>query len=126
MTEGFILHIYMYCSQYLNFHDCAPQNVLDDTLYTFCVHILAFIPLCLWLYHIDLSSLTRDQTCTSCIGITVLTTGPPGKSPAFLSLKHQLFGIISSYKVQVFLYFKASLHPLSLPTNVFFSTHVVR
>ena len=24
-TEGFILHIYMYCSQYLNFHDRAPK-----------------------------------------------------------------------------------------------------
>ena len=68
----------------------------------------------------DLSSLPRDQTCTSCTGSTVLTTGPPGKSPAFISLKHQLFGIISLYKVQVFLYFKSSLHPLSLPTKYFF------
>ena len=27
------------------------------------------------------SSLTRDRTCTPCIGSAVLTTGPPGKSP---------------------------------------------
>ena len=28
----------------------------------------------------DLSTPTRDQTCTSCSASTVLTTGPPGKS----------------------------------------------
>ena len=33
----------------------------------------------------DLSSLTRDPTCGLCIGSSVLTTGPPGKFPVFLS-----------------------------------------
>ena len=101
-----------------------PQNVLDDMLSIFHVHISAFIPFFILLAAPrgtwDLSSVARDQTCTSCIGSTVLTTGPPGKSPAFISLKCQLFGIISSYEVQVFLSFKSSLHPLSLPTKYFF------
>ena len=33
----------------------------------------------------DLSSSTRDQTCVTCSGSTVLTTGPPGDVPMAFS-----------------------------------------
>ena len=113
----------MYCSQFLNFHDCTPKmSQMICYIFSVCIFQLLFLYFLaasrgMW----ALSSLPRDPACTSCTGSTVLTTGPPGKSPAFISLKHQLFGIILSYKVQVFLYFKSSLHPLSLPTKYFFS-----
>ena len=123
VTEGFTsnLHALLTVFEFLWPH---PQNVLDDMLSIFRVHVSAFIPSFIFLAAPrgtwDLGSVARDQTCTSCTGSTVVTTGPPGKSPAFISLKRQLFGIISSYEVQVFLSFKSSLHPLSLPTKYFF------
>ena len=56
------------------------------TLSSFCVQISHFL-LVDWLailYRMwDLSSLTRDETHTLCNGSTVLTTGPPEKSPNF-------------------------------------------
>ena len=48
----------------------------------------------------DLSSLTRNQTCVPCSGSTVLTTGPPGKSLAFLFYKKSQDGDI--FEKQVF------------------------
>ena len=48
----------------------------------------------------DLSSLIRNQTCVPCSGGTVLTTGPPGKSLAFLFYKKFQDGDI--FEKQVF------------------------
>ena len=56
------------------------------TLSSFCVQISHFL-LIDWLAMLysmwDLSSLTRDGTHTLCNGSTLLTTGPPEKSPNF-------------------------------------------
>ena len=47
----------------------------------FCLLVYFFLaaPFCMW----DLSSLTKDQTCTLCIGNAVLTIGSPGESQNF-------------------------------------------
>ena len=41
----------------------------------------------------DLSSLIRDGTCVPCIGSTVLTTGPPGKTSEPLLLDEFLLKV---------------------------------
>ena len=52
--------------------------------------------------HWELSSPTRDQTCTACIGRWSLTTGSPGKSPFFLLQRcclrhvHSVASVVSS------------------------------
>ena len=59
------------------------QNVLmNGSVHLFFIHLYIYFlatPCSMW----DLSSSTRDQTCTPCVGSTESTTGPPGKSLDF-------------------------------------------
>ena len=57
----------------------------------------------------DLSSLTRDQTCSPNLGSTVSTTGPPGKAP------HQWFLKCGSWVSSISITWKLVRHKFSSP-----------
>ena len=57
----------------------------------------------------DLSSLTRNQTCSPNLGSTVSTTGPPGKAP------HQWFLKCGSWVSSISITWKLVRHKFSSP-----------
>ena len=60
----------------------------------FVTILLLFYVLYFWLRGVwDLSSLTRDPTCTPALEGKVLTTGPPGKSLRYIFYKYIFFNL---------------------------------
>ena len=72
VSFSFFLKIFFF------FFWCGPflKSLLNLLQYCFCFMFLFFSPQCIW----GLSSLTRDQTLSPCIGRRSLTTGLSGRS----------------------------------------------
>ena len=78
------------------------------------------------LQHAGSSSLTRAQTWSPCIGSTVLTTGPLGKSlESFFLVKYSWFTVLLFSTVQqsdsLFIYMYIYTHTHTHPFLIFFS-----
>ena len=76
--------MYLWFAHFLKdyFFWCGPflKSLLNLLQYCFCVYILLFRPWGTW----DLNSLTRDQTCTPCIGRWCLNNWTTREVPILL------------------------------------------